>query len=1476
MEADTTTSPLAPVQPEPMSQTEQRAQRLTHLEGFFEGLDKVDARIPAEQRTDFVAALDASEDPQDARAQAVNKAWVGYTQPQTKDLIETQWPYVKAQLAKSFGVTKPDVSDSELYGMIGTHVKKANDERTFAHELATHVQLSALEGDTNWLASYRQFTEGAQGQAGFDPAHTDDYRRIAEAAHSQVAETAHRIGPVVHQVSELFGALKSNDASALDTETQDQQGQALEATIDALQTLPPSERAQAIQLAASKISRETGEQDRGFVGKVGETLNRSFGSMGRALINQVQGFLDRNVGPLDDPTHGPDSSDVVTKAEDRRQIRRELTQAFNQAADPIRGNMATSAIYGLTDLIPKLGLIASPQIGVPLLIAEATDKHQGELVAQGVPVDKARSIAAVQGTIDTASMFLTSNIVFGKLPAILEQTVAKSGLGLAGRLLAVGALDAGTLRAGAALQQFGPLAVQDWASKFMADVPGVKPEEITNILSHEKETWISLLPLMVIGGGIGSFKEVSKWADYTADMTNLKAVGFTDAQATKLADIPKLDERIAEIQKTFPERDTGTTTQTDALNALDEQHAQPEQQQQQGAVITPTESGYVVTETTGKLIDTVKSAEEAQRLADTFNKTQNLVTGPDPLPPVVDKPPFEPSAQALGITGGNAGQLVLDAWNRLSSDRRKFLNLVKARDAKNAFATEFGAQQNKADIYARQTANTLADDVSRSMDRKAKDGSLVRRPLDESALTFMVEAQNDLTKLTEMQTRLAAASGTGLNFKWIGRASAAIEHAIKNFKRLEPVADRYTKTLDSHLAQEQAMGIAVERRAGYVPHLQDVDSGVDLPFANSSGGSGGSTSFKKARAFDTYVDSILAGYTPKTINAITLMENRLGRGQRVINRQLWATAGRSIYDPSTALPLVSDMVASTRQLNGKTVPQMDAPRGYEPKQLGNQTIAVLKGYTGLYDALQTPSAFQNSTAGKAVLQANSLAKHTTLFFDTFHLGRLAFHQLALRASASYRGGLLLLDHTLPEIQTMIANGELGKGIDPAFTAQFIQHKANLDLLLDKGLNVASVGDNMHAHLIQQIPGIGAYNKFLFDKFQRGGVVQTALIELERHRAMYKGVADDVLAARVAKDLNTRFGNLGTQSWIKSRTFQDLARVLFLAPGWNEGLIRSELGAYKQIVQAGGEAIFNQRLAMGTLSRNVGALVLGQFLGNQVLNYATRGHPTWENPEEGFSAKTSAWVPDVFGDHAPGLFLNPFALSAEISEQLAKRFETNGQAMQSLLDVGSYKLSGIGRAASTFLRRDDGMGKHLFSDEDVGKAMIKALIPLPIQTGTIIKAVKSGQSGEVTQHYPGEIEKQAFATFGIKAQNAPSALQRVSTLAREYKKENGLEKDFIAGESDYSALKKAIANGNSDDTREAMDELLTKRTPAEITKYLAQSQHRPFTGSHKDEAKFRASLNAEEKEAYAKANETRQETTKKALLLLQSAKKPNTK
>lgn len=640
---------------------------------------------------------------------------------------------------------------------------------------------------------------------------------------------------------------------------------------------------------------------------------------------------------------------------------------------------------------------------------------------------------------------------------------------------------------------------------------------------------------------------------------------------------------------------------------------------------------------------------------------------------------------------------------------------------------------NEARISARQAVNDLKNRLNTAV------GHLATKE-ERQALSFVVEAKGDKAQIAAFREQIRS-----LNKPTIEQV---LNVAERQWEKLLPVAKFYeevnTWQVKSH---ENPNGVATDFRQGYVPHVADLSDVNALLFESGKPGMGGG--FTKQRVHETFAEGMKAGVKYRSLDAVDLMEHRLAAGNVKVNMNLLVDALKEVKDPASGETIIRDLEIRQKELpSGQKKSETLTPAGYNSMFIGTHPVAVHKGYAGMLEALTQPSEFSRSSLTRGVMQAVSLAKHTTLLFDLYHPIRLFFYSAPLRGWKSFtqssKPGLWLLDYNEDTLRRMADGGEIPKDVLPGL----IENQHIRQVALSTGFNVGRINDALWTEFLRKIPGIGGYNRWLFDEFQRGLMIETYIGEFKRWKEAHPDLNDAQVGRYVSKNLNVRFGNMMNQSWIKSKTKTDLLRMLFLAPQWNEGLIRSEVGAALQLgelAREGTERTFGPkkpgRIVPGTLLKDIGTIFAAYFIANQFINFLSRGKPTWENKDDYPGANISAWIPDKLGS-SEGFFLNPMSLSAEVSHQIIARSEKRGSTIEGAKDVVQFKLSSLGRLMNVLWSGEDWRGNHL-SDWERIKEAVKEGAPLPIQTPALMDVVKGKEA------YPGEAQKNIMSTLGVK-------------------------------------------------------------------------------------------------------------------------------
>ena len=645
-------------------------------------------------------------------------------------------------------------------------------------------------------------------------------------------------------------------------------------------------------------------------------------------------------------------------------------------------------------------------------------------------------------------------------------------------------------------------------------------------------------------------------------------------------------------------------------------------------------------------------------------------------------------------------------------------------------------------------------------------------------------------------------------------------------------------------------------KGGYVYHLWH-DDGVGGG-GDATRPAAAATRFRHVRDYPTYAEGIAAGLRPKGLNATELLKTRMAEGQNSINEMAWLRSLRHMNDPRTGAAIAADPVYRMRADGTEDV---TAPPGYHLMRIGPTEFALHDGYANIITDLTAPSWWRSSEVRSGVVKALGFSKSVTLLFDTFHLGRLALWKFAITGKMTYGKGVTLLDNTAADIHEMAQRGE----IPQAWVQDLVENRRRLELALHEGFNIGKVADNMSSDWLHHLPVIGDFNQWLFGQYQRGAMAEDYLVEFERLKKVRPDVDEKLISRQVASDLNGRFGNLGRQGLLRSKTAQDLARILLLAPQWNEALIRAEVGSLWQLAKVPHELATKQRLVAGTLLRATGLMIVAQFAANQILNLATRGKPTWENEEEGFEAKISAWIPDLIGN-SPGFFYNPLALPAEYTHLITKQLTRSQDGADAMWRIANSRLSGPSRAALMLATRKDALG-HALRPGEVFPAMAVALTPVPIAAGTLGAAAKELVTGQESEKYPGQFQKQALASFGLKTDQAPSPEQRVRALASAFNREHGVvpSGEFYTG--DFYDLTRALRIGNLSDAHDFMQDVLAKKTLEQIQKHFTTWVNAPYTSQRARERQFFGGLDACQRAAYLKSREDRKAVAREAMRVL---------
>jgi len=178
-----------------------------------------------------------------------------------------------------------------------------------------------------------------------------------------------------------------------------------------------------------------------------------------------------------------------------------------------------------------------------------------------------------------------------------------------------------------------------------------------------------------------------------------------------------------------------------------------------------------------------------------------------------------------------------------------------------------------------------------------------------------------------------------------------------------------------------------------------------------------------------------------------------------------------------------------------------------------------------------------------------------------------------------------------------------------------------------------------------------------------------------------------------------------------------------------------------------------------------------------------------------------------------------------------------------------------------------MGDRLTTTPEVLKEMAKTAAPIPISIGKYAEAVGHKILPNVIPDVaPGVLQRQSFASAGMKIEPAQSAVQEISAQARKWMETSGKADHSqiteFTDEPSYYNLRRAIRAQDDINAKAIIASLLDKKSQAKLIKGMADNINRPFTGTPKNESAFRAQLSPHLQSIYYEAkNQKRTEVNR---------------
>ena len=671
-------------------------------------------------------------------------------------------------------------------------------------------------------------------------------------------------------------------------------------------------------------------------------------------------------------------------------------------------------------------------------------------------------------------------------------------------------------------------------------------------------------------------------------------------------------------------------------------------------------------------------------------------------------------------------------------------------------------------------------------------------------------------------------------------------------EELRNTAMQVKKQLDRQFDLETANGYHLNYDDNYLPGRYDGElfskNGVLFGGLRLLG-----RQFRSAKVFPTYYHAAEAGpYVAASRDAAAIVGSRARQGIRSLNRTLWWNLLKGLKDDTSGKMVASD----GKEKNGRV--NAPSPDYHEFKTPTGNKIYVLDGYEHLVHQLTDPSSLQHIPVTRVALETSQFLKHTVLMGDLFHLGRVGYYAASITGkNTRYRPGWAALNFREEDIPKAVAKGVVSAR-DAAWLTEKVAFTADgrpsmvsrmrlTKLFLQSGLNASQISDAIYKDLVRNVPGFGRYNKFLFDRFTPGLMMNSALREFDRLSKLEPGNDSRDILQRVSKDLNEYFGSIGRQGVFKSATMQDLMRLGFLAPQWLEGLVRKELSPIRAI----GSPV---RALTGhdTMLRGMARGLLSMIVLTQVINLINRRQPTWQNE------KGHKWDAEV-GDN---VWLSPLAVFNELTADLIRLNSTKPKTWDAIQQIGENKLGFYGRAAMVLATGKGAGGQYKSTTAGVLGEAARQFVPSPISLGPLARAAGHALApGLVSPNPPGKLTQSIYSSTGLKTHIGQDAEGQMRQSAARFNQAHGKTAPDIQYTDDpsYSQLRYLVKIGDRAGAAKMLKSL--GKTPQQIMLAMREWARRPFTGSNRAERLWVAGMTDEERAAYTQAvNEKMQEFT----------------
>lgn len=545
-----------------------RTNRAT-LAGLFGGVDSWDGVVPKDAINAVDASLSGLTDKKAGRMRAANIALLSDRFGKSPDEISGMYNQFKDSFASQTLKTAEPLDDAAFYTKAGAYLKQQGEETKMLGGVVAGVFAGVKEGGASFNEVYSKLEAANSAAPGWDKTKADYYRTVARQQWEQFqAKSKQLAGPIA-----TVSAFMKEAAAGVVPGQEDALMGRHDAVISLLSGLNPEDASTVMEFAAGTAKKST--KKKGFLESTANALDEGISKLGTNFVGAGQELGRRIGGAIAGGSGG-----AFAAGEDRRkaQIVRELDQHISGEVDPIKGdNFVENMALKTAEAIPTLASFMS----LPGIIANGLatkEELRGQYEDGGLSANAADALSAVTAVPMTAINFVSSKMVFGKVPGagkLFDPIATLSGVtlkGLAKRAAAVAGVELPTQLGLAEIQQALPSGTQALASAMSEQVPEVHWDKVFAGMGKAlPETLTSVIPLVLMGTGTAVFKDRAAGLAYLKNEARLTALGIQpQAKAAIMAESsPETAQAI--LSKALDNADPSTPAAAAAVETLNAQ-----------------------------------------------------------------------------------------------------------------------------------------------------------------------------------------------------------------------------------------------------------------------------------------------------------------------------------------------------------------------------------------------------------------------------------------------------------------------------------------------------------------------------------------------------------------------------------------------------------------------------------------------------------------------------------------------------------------------------------------------------------------------------------------------------------------------------------------------------------------------------------------------------------------------------------------